>query len=88
MGNPSLKASGTSSGAELMQIDATKFKKVSLTERERCMKLDLCLYCDNEEIKENHCASDCPLNWKSKAYKGRSVIGYHEDCEKLGNGDV
>ena len=69
-GNTSTKTSSTSSSSvELMQIDTTKFKKLSQTKRERHIKLDLCLYCGNEEIKEKHCASNYPLNEKNKAYK-------------------
>ena len=89
MGNPSPKASGTSSSSsEPMQMDTTKFKKLSPAEKKRHIKLDLCLYCGNEEIKEKHRASDCLLNRKNKVYKARSVTGYYEDFEKLGNGDV
>ena len=59
MCNPFSKASCIlSSNTKSMQIDATKFKKLSPTKRERCIKLNLCLYCDNEEIKEKHYASD------------------------------
>ena len=41
-----------------------------------------------EEIKQKHCASDCSLNWKNKAYKARSVPRDYENYEKLGNRDV
>jgi len=46
-------------------------------------------YCGKLEIKEEHRDSNCPLLWKNKSFKAKSIAsGGHYISEKSKNGDV